>query len=378
MIYMDNAATTIHKPEEVRAAVMAAFDTMGNAGRGASVPALDASRIIYGTREKLARLFHAGDPRRIVFTANSTESLNIALKGLFSGGNHVITTVLEHNSVLRPLYECRENGVELTILGCDGKGRISYEEMEAAVQADTKAVVCTHASNLTGNMTDLERVGTMAKRHGLLFVVDASQTAGVWPIDVEKMQIDVLCFTGHKSLLGPQGTGGMYVREGVHIRPLLSGGSGIDTYNEKHPAEMPTALEAGTLNGHGIAGLGAALSWIEKTGMDRIRQRELSLMRRFYNGVFRIPGVTVYGDLETEKRAPVVSLNILDYDSSEVSDELSTVYGIVTRPGAHCAPLMHRALGTVEQGAVRFSFSFFNTEEEVDLAIEAVRELARE
>ena len=378
MIYMDNAATTIHKPEEVRAAVMAAFDTMGNAGRGASVPALDASRIIYGTREKLARLFHAGDPRRIVFTANSTESLNIALKGLFSGGNHVITTVLEHNSVLRPLYECRENGVELTILGCDGKGRISYEEMEAAVQADTKAVVCTHASNLTGNMTDLERVGTMAKRHGLLFVVDASQTAGVWPIDVEKMQIDVLCFTGHKSLLGPQGTGGMYVREGVHIRPLLSGGSGIDTYNEKHPAEMPTALEAGTLNGHGIAGLGAALFWIEKTGMDRIRRRELSLMRRFYDGVFRIPGVTVYGDFETEKRAPVVSLNILDYDSSEVSDELSTVYGIVTRPGAHCAPLMHSALGTVEQGAVRFSFSFFNTEEEVDLAIDAVRELARE
>ena len=250
--------------------------------------------------------------------------------------------------------------------------------MEAAIQADTKAVVCTHASNLTGNMIELERVGAMAKRHGLLFVVDASQTAGVWPIDVEKMQIDVLCFTGHKSLLGPQGTGGMYVREGVYIRPLLSGGSGIDTYNEKHPAEMPTALEAGTLNGHGIAGLGAALSWIEKTGMDRIRQRELSLMRRFYNGVFRIPGVTVYGDLETEKRAPVVSLNILDYDSSEVSDELSTVYGIVTRPGAHCAPLMHRALGTVEQGAVRFSFSFFNTEEEVDLAIEAVRELARE
>lgn len=377
MIYMDNAATTIHKPEEVRAAVMAAFGTMGNAGRGASVPALDASRIIYGTREKLARLFHAGDPRRIAFTANSTESLNIALKGLFSRGDHVITTVLEHNSVLRPLYECRENGVKLTVLGCDGKGRISYEEMEAAIQTDTKAVVCTHASNLTGNMTDLERVGAMAKWHGLLFVVDASQTAGVWPIDVEKMQIDVLCFTGHKSLLGPQGTGGVYVREGVQIRPLLSGGSGIDTYNEKHPAEMPAALEAGTLNGHGIAGLGAALSWIEKTGMDRIRQRELSLMRRFYDGVFRIPGVMVYGDFETEKRAPVVSLNILDYDSSEVSDELSAVYGIVSRPGAHCAPLMHRALGTVEQGAVRFSFSFFNTEEEVDLAADAVRELAR-
>lgn len=378
MIYMDNAATTIHKPEEVKAAVMAAFDTMGNAGRGASAPALDASRVIYDAREKLARLFHAGDPRRIVFTANSTESLNIALKGLFSKGDHVITTVLEHNSVLRPLYECRDKGVGLTVLGCSGKGNISYEEMEAAVRENTKAVVCTHASNLTGNMIDLERVGAMTKRHGLLFVVDASQTAGVYPIDVEKMQIDVLCFTGHKSLLGPQGTGGMYVREGVYIRPLLSGGSGIDTYNEKHPEEMPTALEAGTLNGHGIAGLGAAISWINKTGIDRIRQKELYLMRRFYEGVCCIPGVTVYGDFETEKRAPVVSLNILDYDSSEVSDELSMEYGIVTRPGAHCAPLMHRALGTVEQGAVRFSFSFYNTEKEVDLAINAVRELARE
>ena len=373
---MDNAATTIHKPEEVKAAVMAAFDTLGNAGRGASAPALDASRVIYDTREKLARLFHAGDARRIVFTANSTESLNIAIKGLFSEGDHVITTVMEHNSVLRPLYECRERGTELTILGCDGKGNISYEEMEAAVRENTKAVVCTHASNLTGNMIDLERVGRIARRHGLLFVADASQTAGVYPIDVEKMQIDVLCFTGHKSLLGPQGTGGMYVREGVHIRPLLSGGSGIDTYNEKHPAEMPTALEAGTLNGHGIAGLGAAVSWIEKTGMDRIREKEMSLMRRFYAGVSSIPGVRVYGDFETDKRAPVVTLNILDYDSSEVSDELSTEYGIITRPGAHCAPLMHRALGTVEQGAVRFSFSFYNTEEEVDLAINAVRELA--
>ena len=306
MIYMDNAATTIQKPDEVKAAVMAAFDTLGNAGRGASAPSLDASRVIYGAREKLARLFHAGDARRIVFTANSTESLNIAIKGLFSRGDHVITTVLEHNSVLRPLYERRQQGVELTILGCDEKGRISYREMEAAVRDNTKAVVCTHASNLTGNMIDLMQVGKIAKKHGLLFVADASQTAGVYPIDVEMMKIDVLCFTGHKGLLGPQGTGGMYVRKGVHVRPLLSGGSGIDTYNERHPSEMPTALEAGTLNGHGIAGLGAAVSWIEGTGMDRIRQKELSLMRRFYEGVSQIPGVRVYGDFTTEERAPVV------------------------------------------------------------------------
>ena len=378
MIYMDNAATTIQKPDEVKAAVMAAFDSMGNSGRGASRPSLDASRVIYDTREKLARLFHGGNARQIVFTANSTESLNIAIKGLFGKGDHVITTVLEHNSVLRPLYECEQQGVELTILGCDEKGNISYRELEAAVRMNTKAVVCTHASNLTGNMIDLQKVGEITEKHGTLFVVDASQTAGVYPIDVEKCHVDVLCFTGHKSLLGPQGTGGMWVREGVSIRPLLSGGSGIDTYNPHHPSEMPTALEAGTLNGHGIAGLGAALSYLERRGQGAIRERELLLMRRFYEGVSAIPGVKIYGDFETDRRAPIVTLNIRDYDSSEVSDELSEEYGIVTRPGAHCAPLMHRALGTVEQGAVRFSFSHYNTEEEIDLAINAVKNLACE
>ncbi|HJC34532.1 MAG TPA: aminotransferase class V-fold PLP-dependent enzyme [Candidatus Mediterraneibacter faecipullorum] len=378
MIYMDNAATTLHKPDAVKAAVLAAFDTMGNAGRGASEPALDASRVIYGAREKLAYFFNAESASRIVFTANSTESLNIAIKGLFCPGDHVITTVLEHNSVLRPLYECQERGVELSILGCDEKGNISYKDMEGAVKENTKAIVCTHASNLTGNMIDLTKAGKIAKRHGLLFVVDASQTAGVWPVDVQNRGIDVLCFTGHKGLLGPQGTGGMYVRTGVSIRPLLSGGSGIDTYNPRHPSQMPTALEAGTLNGHGIAGLGAAVSYLEETGLDVIREKELSLMRRFYEGISSIPGIKIYGDFSTQKRAAIVSFNIGDYDSSEVSDELNVEYGIVTRPGAHCAPLMHKALGTLEQGAVRFSFSHYNTEEEVDTAIRAVGELARE
>ena len=378
MIYMDNAATTLHKPDVVKAAVLAAFDTMGNAGRGASEPALDASRVIYAAREKLAHFFNAESASRIVFTANSTESLNIAIKGLFCPGDHVITTVLEHNSVLRPLYECQEQGVEITILGCDEKGNISYEEMERAVKDNTKAVVCTHASNLTGNMIDLNKVGEITKRHGLLLVVDASQTAGVWPVDVQEQGIDVLCFTGHKGLLGPQGTGGMYVRTGVDIRPLLSGGSGIDTYNPHHPSQMPTALEAGTLNGHGIAGLGAAVTYLEETGLNVIREKEQSLMRRFYEGISAIPGIKVYGDFSTNDRAAIVSFNIGDYDSSEVSDELNVKYGIVTRPGAHCAPLMHKALGTVEQGAVRFSFSHYNTEEEVDTAVRAVEELARE
>lgn len=378
MIYLDNAATTMHKPKEVIDAVVEAMTSLGNAGRGANEASLSAARIIYDAREKLCRFFNGEDPRQIVFTSNSTESLNIAIKGLLEPGDHVITTMLEHNSVLRPLYEMEKKGVALTIIKADKEGRFSLEEMEAAIRPETKMIVCTNGSNLTGNYVDIGKVGEMAHRHDVLFVVDASQTAGVFPIDVRSMQVDVLCFTGHKGLLGPQGTGGMYVREGLAIRPLKSGGSGVQTYSKTHPREMPTALEAGTLNGHGIAGLRAGVEYIEKTGLDNIRAREQELMWRFYEGVKEIPGVTVYGDFDSRERCAIVSLNIGDYDSSEVSDALLTEYGISTRPGGHCAPLMHEALGTVEQGAVRFSFAHSNTEEEVDIAINAVRELATE
>ncbi|WP_346707116.1 aminotransferase class V-fold PLP-dependent enzyme [Massilistercora timonensis] len=378
MIYLDNAATTMHKPKEVIDAVVEAMTSLGNAGRGANEASLSAARIIYDAREKLCRFFNGEDPRQIVFTSNSTESLNIAIKGLLEPGDHVITTMLEHNSVLRPLYEMEKKGVALTIIKADKRGRFSLEEMEAAIRPETKMIVCTNGSNLTGNYVDIGKVGEMAHRHDVLFVVDASQTAGVFPIDVRNMQVDVLCFTGHKGLLGPQGTGGMYVREGLAIRPLKSGGSGVQTYSKTHPREMPTALEAGTLNGHGIAGLRAGVEYIENTGLDTIRAREQELMWRFYEGVKEIPGVTVYGDFDSRERCAIVSLNIGDYDSSEVSDALLTEYGISTRPGGHCAPLMHEALGTVEQGAVRFSFAHSNTEEEVDIAINAVRELATE
>ena len=378
MIYLDNAATTMHKPKEVIDAVVEAMTSLGNAGRGANEASLSAARIIYDAREKLCRFFNGEDPRQIVFTSNSTESLNIAVKGLLEPGDHVITTMLEHNSVLRPLYEMEKKGVALTIIKADKRGRFSLEEMEAAIRPETKMIVCTNGSNLTGNYVDIGKVGEMAHRHDVLFVVDASQTAGVFPIDVRNMQVDVLCFTGHKGLLGPQGTGGMYVREGLAIRPLKSGRSGVQTYSKTHPREMPTALEAGTLNGHGIAGLRAGVEYIENTGLDTIRAREQELMWRFYEGVKEIPGVTVYGDFDSRERCAIVSLNIGDYDSSEVSDALLTEYGISTRPGGHCAPLMHEALGTVEQGAVRFSFAHSNTEEEVDIAINAVRELATE
>ena len=378
MIYFDNAATTLRKPDCVIQAVAQAMQSFGNSGRGVHGGALSASRIIYDARAALAQLFGAESPERIAFTANSTQALNTAIKGVLRPGDHVITTALEHNSVLRPLYELEDGGVELTILPADSLGNIRYEDFEKEIRPNTKAIVTTHGSNLTGNLLDIAKIGAIARKHGLVYIVDASQTAGVFHIDVQKMGIDILCFTGHKGLLGPQGTGGMYVREGLEIRPLLSGGSGVQTYLRAHPPQMPTALEAGTLNGHGIAGLGAAVRHLLDIGLDTVREKERALMTAFYREVTRIPGIKVYGDFTSMDRCAIVSLNVRDYDSGEVSDALSEQYGIATRPGAHCAPLMHRALGTVEQGAVRFSFSHYNTEEEIKIAVSALRELAQE
>ena len=378
MIYFDNAATTLHKPDCVIKAVTEAMGSLGNSGRSIHAGAMSASRIIYNTRAALAQLFGAESPERIAFTANSTEALNMAIKGVLNPGDHVITTTLEHNSVLRPLFEMENRGVELTILSADQLGNICYEDFEKEIRPNTKAIVTTHGSNLTGNLLVIGRIGAIAKKHGLIYMVDASQTAGVFDIHVQKMGIDILCFTGHKGLLGPQGTGGIYVREGVEVRPLLSGGSGVQTYLRTHPPQMPTALEAGTLKGHGIAGLGAAVQYLQETGLDTIRAKEAALMVAFYEAVQKIPGITVYGDFTNTNRCAIVSLNIRNYDSGEVSDALSSGYGIATRPGAHCAPLMHKALGTVEQGAVRFSFSHYNTMEEITIAVSALRELAEE
>ena len=375
MIYLDNAATTIHKPEGVAQAMVQALSSLGNSGRGAHEATLDASRIIYGTREKLARLFGIKDPMRIAFTCNATESLNIAINGLFEKGDHVITTMCEHNSVLRPLYRLEENGVELSILPADSKGVPAYGELEQLIQKNTRAIVITHASNLSGNVTDLGRVSAIAQKYKLLLVVDASQSAGCIPIDVEKMEIDVLCFTGHKGLMGPQGTGGIYVREGLEIRPLKVGGSGVHSYDREHPKEMPTALEAGTLNGTGIAGLFSSLDFILDTGVETIHKKEMKLAKRFFDGIKDLPEVTVYGDWQNSERTAIVSVNLGTEESGQVSDWLWEDYGIAVRAGAHCAPLMHKALGTEKQGAVRFSFSYFNTEEEVDAAIQALKEI---
>ena len=378
MIYLDNAATTLHKPPQVAEAVVNALQSMGNSARGTHAGSMAASHTVYDARVKLAKLFGCPRADHVVFTANITESLNIAISGLIGKGDHVITTDCEHNSVLRPLYRLAdEQGVELSFVSADRQGNLDYDAFERLMQPNTRAIVCTHASNLTGNLTDLQRVSAIAKAHDVLLIVDAAQTAGAYPIDLTALSIDVLCFTGHKGLMGPQGTGGLCVREGLTVRPWKVGGSGVQSYSRTHPVQMPTCLEAGTLNGHGIAGLSAAVDFINDVGVDAIHEREMTLMRRFYEGVKDAPGVTVYGDFSRDRTA-IVTLNLGDYESGAVSDALSEDYGIATRPGAHCAPRMHQALGTVQQGAVRFSFSWFNTEEEIDTAICAVRELAQE
>ena len=376
MIYFDNAATTLKKPPQVIDAVVNALSGAGNPGRGGHGASLEASRTIFAARTLLAQLFNAESPERIAFAHNSTQALNTAIKGIVNTGDHIITTELEHNSVLRPLYEAERQGAQISFVKSDKEGKIRYEDFEKLIKPNTRAIVCTHASNLTGNMLDIKRIGEIARKNNLLFVVDASQSAGVLDIDVQEMNIDILCFTGHKGLLAPQGTGGIYLRGGVTIKPLLSGGSGVQSYSKTHPQQMPTALEAGTLNSHGIAGLKAAVEYINSVGIENIRQKEQQLMRQFYNGVKDIPDVKIYGDFGTDMRCAIVALNVGDYASEQVSDVLFRDYGIATRAGAHCAPLMHKALGTDMQGAVRFSFSHYNTAEEVECAIRAIKNIA--
>lgn len=379
MIYLDNAATSLIKPPEVEQAVIDALRNAGNAGRGAHSPTLHASRIVFDTRVNLARLLGIRDPSRISFTSNGTEALNIAIKGLLHPGDHVITTVCEHNSVLRPLYQMEQKGARISFMEADRKtGCLCLDDLESLVEKATKAVVVTHASNVTGNINDLDRIAAFTKKHGLLLIVDASQSAGAIPIHVEDLGIDILCFTGHKGLLGPQGTGGIYVREGITIQPEKVGGSGIHSFDRQHPPQMPESLEAGTLNVHGLAGLNAGVAYLLDTGIENVRAKERLLTRRFTDQISGIPGIKRYGVSDAAARTGIVSVNLGDVDSASLADLLWENYEICVRAGAHCAPLMHRTFGTVQQGIVRFSFSVFNTEEEIDLAAQALKELAED
>lgn len=378
MIYLDNAATTMHKPQTVIDAVTQAMCSLGNAGRGATSGALDAARTIHGCRAKLARLLGCPRADHVCFTPNSTAALNTVINGVVHPGDRVVTTVLEHNSVLRPLNRlATEQGVTVEHAGCDASGVLDYDELERLVTPGTRAVVVTHASNVTGNAVDIARVAAMAHAAGALVIIDASQSAGTAHIDMQAMGLDAVCFTGHKGLMGPQGTGGLAVAEGIDVAPWAMGGTGVHSFDSLQPLEWPTRLEAGTLNGHGIAGFSAGLDFIEaQGGVEAIAARERALADRFLAGVREIPGIKLYGAFDQSTRSAIVSLNVGDIDSAEISDELMQGWGIATRPGAHCAPLLHRALGTERQGVVRFSFGYFNTDEEVDTAIDALRDLA--
>lgn len=372
-IYADYAATHITKPACVKEAVINAL-TLGNSGRGVNESSLDAARKIYEVRTKVDQFFDGYGPEQVVFTSGITESLNTVIKGSLNQGDHVITTFMEHNSVLRPLYEMEQQGVRLTITSPD------VTAVKQAITKDTKMIVMTHASNVTGGVFDIQSVGKLCKENGILFVVDTAQSAGVIPISMKKNLIDVLCFTGHKGLMGPQGIGGICIRKGVEIRPLKTGGTGILSFSKTQPKGLPQALEAGTLNGIGIAGLGAAIDHINSYGIDKVREQETNLVETFYKKIQKIKGIKIYHEnpLDFTKQTAICSINLEEYDSGSVSDELMERFHIQTRSGAHCAPLVHEHFGTIEQGMVRFSFGYETTMEEINQIINAVKILAEE
>lgn len=370
-IYLDNAATTAQKPKVV-AEAMAEILTgeYGNPSRGAHGYSLAGFRVAEKARNQVKALFNADQHYEVAFTNNATVSLNEVLKGLIQPGDHVLTTSWEHNSVLRPLYQLEAQGARFDVISSEAvTGRLNYQEFAEKVRSETKAVVCNHASNVTGNLLDLEWVKDFCTERGLYLIIDASQTAGVVPIDLSDGKISALCFTGHKSLYGPQGTGGVCLRKDLPLEPVLTGGDGMQSFSKVQPKELPTLLEAGTMNIPGVAGLTASLQWLKD------REPSEKLGAYFYQELQTIEGLTIYGDF-TGPRVDVFSLNIKDAESAIVSDLLWEEYQIATRPGYHCAPLMHEALGTADRGTVRLSFSSFTTKAEVDKTLVAIKNLA--
>ena len=379
MIYLNHAATSLQKPEGVAEAMLQALH-YGSVARSVSECSLSMARQITKLRMTLAEFFGFSHPERVIFTKNVTEALNLVLFGLLQPGDHVISTDLDHNAVLRPLYLLEKQGVAVDFAAADRQGNISYEALEGIFRPDTRALVCTHASNLTGNVLHIREMSAMAHRHGALLILDAAQTAGERPIHMERDGIDVLCFTGHKALMGPQGTGGLLLSPSLSLRPLISGGTGILSFEKEQPQAYPEHLEAGTLNGPGLCGLLAAVQFLQKTGVETVQKRLQALTAAFYAGVREIPGITIYGDFQgfpaLADHGPIVTLNLAGISSAELAEILSSQYGIEVRAGGHCAPRMHEALGTRDTGAVRFSFGYFTGESEVQAAVQALREIS--
>lgn len=379
MIYFDNAATTFPKPPEVIEAVSDCMKNYcANPGRGGHKLSLRSGRVVLEARELLAELYNSSSLDRIIITHNATEALNQALKGFIKKRSHVITTSMEHNSVMRPLKVLEQLGVEITVVQCSREGEIEISDIEKAIRKETVLIAATHASNVIGTIMPIGEIGKLARNYNLEFLVDASQTAGVFDIDVEKMNISMLAFTGHKGLMGPQGTGGLYVREGLELTPLMEGGTGSQSESFYQPDILPDRYESGTHNTPGIAGLCAGINFIKNIGMNNIRKHEQELLQHFMDGLEDLKQVKVYGTKDISKQAPVISINIGEIGSSEVSYILDQTFEIATRSGLHCAPMAHKTLGTMEQGTVRFSFGFFNTKEEIETAIAAIEQITRE
>ncbi len=380
-IYLDNGSTSFPKAPGTAEAVYEYMTRSGvNIARGTYQKAYDAGRMVYETRSMLAELFHGGDPRQVVFTKNVTESLNVVLKGFLKPGDHVLTSSVEHNAVMRPLQQLADAGITFTRIPCKETGELRTEELERCLRPETKAVVMTHASNICGTILPLKEVGQFCRAHGLKFFVDSAQTAGVIPIDMEEMCIDALCFTGHKGLLGPQGIGGMILREGLEreLTPLISGGTGSISHTEIVPDFMPDRFEAGTMNLPGIAGLRASLLWLKERGIDAVRRHEQQLTEQFLSGLAPLEAaglLRIPGPKDSAKRTAVVSVQTVAVDPAEAALLLEDDYGIMTRVGLHCAPAAHKTLGTFPEGTIRFAFGWATTEKEVAAAVDAMKEI---
>ncbi len=363
--YFDNAATSWPKPEEVYEAVNRTLRQGGNAGRGVNAAALGASRTLYSARRSIASLFGIPDAQQVVFTQNVTEALNLALYGLLSPGDHVLASSLEHNAVMRPLEDLKGRGVAYDLIPCSMRGELDLQSLIRNIKPETRLICLTHASNVLGNILPIQEVGRIAREHGVFLLVDAAQTAGLIPIDVQRMGIDLLAFTGHKGLFGPQGTGGLFVREGIRLRPLIHGGTGSHSALLQQPENMPDIFESGTRNLPGIAGLDAGVRFITHQGLERIREHELRLMAILLEGLLDL-GAEVLGPLKPEERVGLVACNFTGWEAGEICILLDREYQTITRAGLHCAPLAHRTAGTINSGALRISPGFFHTPDQVE------------
>jgi cysteine desulfurase family protein len=379
LIYLDNAASSWPKPDATWQAMEHFMRNIGaNPGRSGHRLSIEAGRILMDAREALAELFQVENPLRICFAKNATEALNLAIHGSLHAGDHCITASMEHNSVMRPLRALEKRGLEVTVVPCSPQGELDPQEIKKAIKKNTRLIIITHASNVVGTLMPVGEVGKIARKHGVLFCIDASQTAGACPIDVAEMRIDFLAFTGHKALCGPQGTGGLYIREGLEkeLEPLMRGGTGSRSEFQEQPDFIPDKYESGTPNTVGIAGLGAGARFCLAQGVGRIRQKEQEMTQRLIEGLQSIPGVCVYGCGNAERQVAICSFTIAGLTPSEISMELDEEFGIMSRPGLHCAPAAHQTINTFPQGTVRLSPGYFTIEEEINFALEAVGKIA--